>query len=267
MNQLYIEAGFFFHLSHSCLMGHFVLIDMASGPKPLFDFLMVDQKDLVAFKDICGCGKMFHASILRMIEEKCKMWSTASMSFQKLLAIADTLLGENGCPWDLKQTYMTLRRSLLEEAYEVVEAIDNKDLPNLVEELGDLLYNIVFLAKIGQKRKEFDIDEVCELVHDKLISRHPHIFGDAKAHDADSVIELWEAAKAAENKKDELPKVFPALLKAYKLAKKKKVERQPSFSSEEELGQKLWQLACEAKTAKLDPEAALRSYLHVKTST
>ena len=186
------------------------------------------------------------------------------MTFQKLLAISDTLLGENGCPWDLKQTYKTLRRSLLEEAYEVVEAIDNEDLPNLIEELGDLLYNIIFLAKIGQKRKEFDIDEVCELVRDKLIARHPHIFGDAKAHDAGSVVELWEAAKAQEKKRDEVPKAFPALLRAYKLAKKLKAEKKPTFSTEEELGKKLWELACEAKSAQIDPEAALRSYLHAQ---
>lgn len=247
-------------------MRHFIWIDVATCPKPLFDFLVVDQKDTVFVEDIGRCCEVFHKSSVQTIEEKGKMCSTASMSFQKLLKISDTLMGENGCPWDLKQTYMTLRRSLLEEAYEVVEAIDNKDLPNLVEELGDLLYNIVFLAKIGEKRKEFNIDEVCELVHDKLVSRHPHIFGDAKAHDADSVVELWEAAKAQEKKRDELPKAFPALLKAYKLAKKKKVERKPSFSSEEELGKKLWELACEAKTASIDPEAALRSYLHAKTS-
>lgn len=189
------------------------------------------------------------------------------MSFQKLLAVADTLLGENGCPWDLKQTYQTLRRSLLEEAYEVVEAVDNQDIPNLIEELGDLLYNIIFMAKIGQKREEFDLDEVCELVHDKLVSRHPHIFGEAIAHDADSVVELWEAAKAQEKKSDALPKVFPALLRAYKLAKKLKVECQPSFSTEEELGEKLWSLACEAKSAHIDPEAALRSYLHAKVGS
>jgi len=184
------------------------------------------------------------------------------MSFQKLLNTADTLLGENGCPWDLKQTYMTIRRSLLEEAYEVVEAIDNNDLANLTEELGDLLYNIVFLAKIGQKRGEFTIDEVCELVNDKLISRHPHIFGDAKAHDADSVMELWEAAKALEKKSDHVPHAFPALLRAYKMAKKMKIEKKPSFETEEELGKKLFELACEAKTAQIDPESALRSYLH-----
>ncbi|MCH9610547.1 MAG: hypothetical protein S4CHLAM81_03890 [Chlamydiales bacterium] len=187
------------------------------------------------------------------------------MSFQKLLEVADTLLGENGCPWDLKQTYKTLRRSLLEEAYEVVEAIDNEDIPNMVEELGDLLYNIVFLAKIGQKERDFDIDEVCELVRDKLISRHPHIFGDVTVSDADSVVELWESVKAQENKKDELPKAFPALLKAYKLAKKQKLEKEPTFSSEEELGKRLWDLACEAKSAKIDPEAALRSYIHAQT--
>ena len=184
------------------------------------------------------------------------------MAFQKLLSVADILMGENGCPWDQKQTYQSLRRSLLEETYEVLDALDKQDITHLTEELGDLLYNIVFLCKIGEKLGDFTIDDVCELIHDKLISRHPHIFGDKKAHTAEEVVELWEAVKKQENKKSNtLPKDFPALLRGFKLAKALKKKSTPTFSTEEELGQKLWELTIQAQTLKIDPESALRAHL------
>ncbi|MCP5469961.1 MAG: MazG family protein [Chlamydiales bacterium] len=183
----------------------------------------------------------------------------AATQFQKLLDVADILLGENGCPWDQKQTYETLRRSLLEEAHEVLDAIDRKDIPNLTEELGDLLYNIIFLAKIGEKQKEFALDEVCELIRDKLISRHPHIFGDVKVHDAEEVVKLWEEVKSQEKKKDHgVPKGLPALARATQVAKKKKKKEEPTFKTEEELGEKLWSLVLQARAHGFDAESTLR---------
>jgi len=192
------------------------------------------------------------------------------MPLRQLLDLSDVLLGEGGCPWDRKQTYKTLSRFLLEEAYEVVDAIDNEDIPNLVEELGDLLYNIIFMSKLGEKQGAFNLEDVCQRIHQKLVARHPHIFGEETAADADAVIALWEKVKAGEKRggdgQEEERKAFPALLKAYKLAKKRKLSKIPTFTTEEELGERLWALVCEAQTAKIDPEAALRRYLHAQVS-
>jgi len=108
--------------------------------------------------------------------------------FKKLLEVADQLLGPNGCPWDLEQTYFTLQPYLLEEAHELIEAIDLQDPKKISEELGDVLYTLIFIAKIGEKKKDFSLMESAREVSEKLIRRHPHIFGDKKISTTEDVL-------------------------------------------------------------------------------
>ncbi len=143
-----------------------------------------------------------------------------------LLEIMARLRAEDGCPWDKKQTHHSLRQYLIEEAYEVLAAIDDRDDPELVEELGDLLLQVVFHCQIAREESRFSIYDVLEAITTKLIRRHPHVFGAGEAEDAAAVKVLWEEIKAGERnqKKKQAALVvdhgLPALLKAYKLQKK-----------------------------------------------
>ena len=105
-----------------------------------------------------------------------------------LTDVMDTLLGENGCPWDKEQTHASLRKNLLEEAHEVVEAIDCNDMQHLKEELGDVLLQVVFHAKLAQQEQAFDLNDVVTAITEKMIRRHPHIFADVKADNAEAVL-------------------------------------------------------------------------------
>ena len=115
-----------------------------------------------------------------------------------LIHIVDLLRGPGGCPWDIEQTHKSIRNDALEEVYEVVDAIDNDDAAALCEELGDMLLQVVFHAKIAQDRGVFDINEVCDGICKKLIYRHPHIFGDKKLETSEQVLEMWDEVKKKE---------------------------------------------------------------------
>lgn len=148
-------------------------------------------------------------------------------SFDDLLEIMARLRGENGCPWDREQTHESLRIYLLEEAYEVLEALDAGDMHKFCNELGDLLLQIVFHAQIAKENGVFDIEDVTTEVCSKLISRHPHIFGNVKADTAEQVLENWEAIKKKEKKIDsqtgvlkDVPSNLPALMRSYKVQQK-----------------------------------------------
>ena len=118
---------------------------------------------------------------------------------ERLLAVVAQLRDpKGGCPWDLKQTHTTLRKYLLEEAYEAVEAIDSGDTNHLKDELGDVLLQVVLHAQLASEAKTFDFDAICTNLADKLVRRHPHVFGDVAANDADTVAQNWEAIKAQE---------------------------------------------------------------------
>ncbi len=131
----------------------------------------------------------------------------------------------NECPWDRKQTDRDLAGYLLEECYEVLEALSREDWQELEGELGDLLFQIVFLAKLGQERGAFDFESIARRIHDKMVARHPHVFGEAAVHDAVGVRVQWEELKRREREKegrapspfDGLPRALPALLKAVRL--------------------------------------------------
>ena len=118
--------------------------------------------------------------------------------FEKLVEIMTTLRGPNGCPWDKQQDFDSLKPMLVEETYEVLEAIDNDDFDGLAEELGDLLLHIVFQAQLGKEAGTFDIDTVIDKICEKLVRRHPHVFGSDTASSPEEVIKNWEAIKALE---------------------------------------------------------------------
>ena len=148
-------------------------------------------------------------------------------NFDDLLKTVDTLLGDNGCPWDRRQTFKSLREDLLEECYEAVEAVDNNDGAALCEELGDILLSVALYAKIAEKNGLFDIGGVVNGVTEKIIRRHSHVFGEAKAETPEESLKNWEAEKnrekgftAAVDKIKSVPRALPALMRAQKVIKR-----------------------------------------------
>src|SRR6266702_1198923 len=119
-------------------------------------------------------------------------------NFEKLVEIMATLRGPNGCPWDKQQDFNSLKPMLVEEVYEVLEAIENKDFDGLSEELGDLPLHVVFHARLGKEAGRFDVDTVIQKISDKLVRRHPHVFGGESASTPEEVIKHWETIKAQE---------------------------------------------------------------------
>jgi MazG family protein len=160
---------------------------------------------------------------------------TAGLLFEKLVALQARLRASNGCPWDREQTPTSLRRFLVEETYEVLYAVENGDSAELVGELGDLLLQIVFYALMGQEAGQFDIRDVIESVHDKMVRRHPHVFGTREARTSADVLRNWEQLKAEERKSsaessqsasglisllDGIPRSLPGVLEAAKLTRR-----------------------------------------------
>lgn len=149
--------------------------------------------------------------------------SNLSESFLRLVSIMDDL--REKCPWDRKQTISTLRHMTIEETYELADAITDEDWKGIKEELGDLLLHIVFYSKIGVEQNKFTLEEVINGISEKLISRHPHIYGDVKVNDEDDVKKNWEMLKLKEGKKSVLggvPRSLPATVKAMRLQEKAK---------------------------------------------
>jgi tetrapyrrole methylase family protein/MazG family protein len=193
---------------------------------------------------------------------------------QRFVELVATLRRE--CPWDRKQTHHSLRRHLLEECYEVLEAIDRLDVEagegfeHLEEELGDLLFQVAFHSKLASEEGQFTLADVARTVHDKLVLRHPHVFGEVQVEGADDVVANWEQIKKAEKGResvfDGIPDAMPALLFAFKVQKKAATiglddpaPPDPVVSGEQEIGERLWALVDEARRAGVDPEDALRA--------
>src|SRR6266511_4041997 len=147
-------------------------------------------------------------------------------SFDELVKLMKTLRGPNGCPWDRKQTLPDLKPYVIEEAYEVVDAIDRDDRRALMEEVGDLLLESVFIAEITRAENSFDVYDSITAIHDKLVRRHPHVFGDVEADDAEQVLVNWEKLKNEERKAENksvlagVPQSLPALIKGSRLTEK-----------------------------------------------
>lgn len=216
------------------------------------------------------------------------------MSIDRLLAIMAALRDpERGCPWDREQTWATIAPHTLEEAYELADAIERGDAGHVRDELGDLLFQVVFQARIAQEQGLFDFDAVAASICDKLERRHPHVFGTASVGNADEQTQAWEALKAAERRAagnaagtlDGVALGLPALTRAAKLGRRAagvgfdwsqaadvlaKVDEEcaelqtalreeHASEVEEELGDLLFSIAQLARHAGVDPEAALRS--------
>ncbi|HTB80298.1 MAG TPA: MazG family protein [Opitutaceae bacterium] len=192
------------------------------------------------------------------------------------------LRAPDGCPWDREQTHQTLTRCLIDECSELLDTIDRMDLPHMREELGDVLIQVVFHAQLAAERGDFDFDDVAREINEKLIRRHPHVFGDGKLDTSDQVMTQWEQIKAAEKKAagkveglkifKELPPRLPALMFAeavWKQIQKNKlpangavaaarVENLGEKLTEADAGRRLFELVAACRAQGIDPESALR---------
>ena len=198
-----------------------------------------------------------------------------SKAFLDLVEIMDTL--REKCPWDKKQTIQSLRSNTIEELYELVDAIIEEDWKGIKEELGDILLHVLFYAKIGTEQGQFTLQDSIEGISKKLIHRHPHIYGDVKAEDEETVKKNWEQLKLQEGKKSLLegvPNSLPAMVKAFRIQQKVKqvgfewehidqvwdkveVEAKNQDKMEAEFGDVLFSLINYARFLNIDPETAL----------
>ncbi|MBQ8847313.1 MAG: nucleoside triphosphate pyrophosphohydrolase [Candidatus Gastranaerophilales bacterium] len=203
----------------------------------------------------------------------------------ELIKTVEILRSPEGCEWDRQQTHQTIRQNMLEEAYEAVEAIDENNIEHLKEELGDVLLQVVLHSQIADDNKEFNIQDVAKMLNDKLIHRHPHVFGENKTTDTKEILANWEKLKSKEKQErkrilDGIPKTLPALLMAMKISKKavragfewqnyeqllecfyseiKEFQQaQTQEEKEDEFGDILFSLVNIARWNNIDPELAL----------
>ena len=187
-----------------------------------------------------------------------------------LIDVMATLRGPNGCAWDREQTHQSLLKYLIEESHEFIDAVESGDRDHMLEELGDVLYQVLFHADLAAADPDhpFDIEDVARVTRAKMVGRHPHVFGDVVADTADEVVANWEKWKAAEkpereSKFDGLPKGLPALALADKvigkLSESPASEALPSETTADELGDLLFGIVVAAREQGLDAEAALRA--------
>ncbi len=205
-------------------------------------------------------------------------------AFEELLHIMDKL--RDKCPWDKKQTLESLRNLTIEETYELADAILDDDLEEIKKELGDLLLHVVFYSKIGSEKNSFDIADVMKSISDKLVFRHPHVFGEVKVNSADEVVENWEELKRKEGHRSVLagvPKSLPAMIKANRVQEKARavgfdwdkrdqvwdkvkeelleleteIENNDADKIESEFGDLLFSVVNAARLYNVDPETAL----------
>lgn len=195
-------------------------------------------------------------------------------SLNALGEVVAHLRAPEGCPWDRAQTHQSLRKDFLEECYEVLETLDQEDIPHLREELGDLLLHIFLQTQIATKAGEFLLTDVVADIVAKLIRRHPHVFGDVKVNGVEEIVGNWEKIKQAENggkpKPTKIPRALPALARAQKIVKRHKVRIKLATivaavnrlarakRREQALGEVLFSLAAYASAKQIDAESALR---------
>lgn len=145
-------------------------------------------------------------------------------TFDDLVALSKHLRGPEGCPWDREQTLGTLRSYIIEEAYEVVQAIEAGERDEIIEELGDLFYEILFASQIADENGDFNIDVVIDRLHTKLVRRHPHVFGDERAANAEEAVKTWHRQKMKEKSRKRgllhIPRTMPSLLRAQRVGEK-----------------------------------------------
>ena len=169
------------------------------------------------------------------------------MTLDSFLELLDTLLGENGCPWDRVQTHESLRENMIEECYEAAEAIDSKNMDSLCEELGDVFLQVAFHAKIAEKSGAFTMEDIIAGVADKVISRHSHIFGNDKAESAEDAVRVWEANKHKGINPGQamrsVPKALPALMRTAKVLKRSATAVPPTHELYDNINATLAQLS------------------------
>ena len=149
-------------------------------------------------------------------------------NFDDLVKLSKYLRGPDGCPWDKEQDLQTLKSFIIEEAYEVIAAIESEDRDEIIEELGDLFFQVIFAAQISseesRKEQKFNIDDIINQLHNKLVRRHPHVFGQHKAKNAEEAVKSWQSEKLKEKKRKrtllEIPANMPALLRAQRVGEK-----------------------------------------------
>ena len=145
-------------------------------------------------------------------------------NFDDLVELSRYLRSPEGCPWDREQSLDTVTPYIIEEAYEVVQAIEQKDKDEIIEELGDLFFQVIFASQMASEDGEFDINDVIDRLHTKLVRRHPHVFGDEKAKDAEEAIKTWHKQKLKEKSRKrrllEIPRTMPSLLRAHRVSEK-----------------------------------------------
>jgi XTP/dITP diphosphohydrolase len=201
-------------------------------------------------------------------------------ALDELLRIMARLRAPGGCPWDLEQTHRSLCRHAVEEVYELVDAIESGDDESMADELGDLLLQVVFHCQMADERGAFGFENVCRLLVEKLIRRHPHVFGDAQANTAAAVWAQWDRIKhtekagtrhARKSALDGIPRHLPALMKAEKLVKKARkaglhthTESPPRPRTRKALGVQLFELAAEAQTRGWSAEELLRGEIRTR---
>jgi len=194
--------------------------------------------------------------------------------FNKLLEIANILLGKQGCDWDKKQTFESFKIFFIEEIYELIDAIDEKNNSHILEELGDVLYLVVFISKLAEKNNLFEISQVIKNVSDKMIRRHPHVFANKKNKNIEEIIHNWEEIKKTEssisqrkNLFDELPKSMPFLTKVQKIIKILKknniIQNDKKFKDQNELENQILNLIIKAVNSGIDIESALKHKLKI----
>jgi XTP/dITP diphosphohydrolase len=188
-----------------------------------------------------------------------------------LIAVMARLRGEDGCAWDREQTHESLLKYLIEESHEFIDAVESGDRTHMIEELGDVLYQVLFHADLGaaDPDRPFTIEDVARVAREKMVGRHPHVFGDVTADTADEVVANWEKWKAAEKPEREskfegLPKGLPALALADKVIGKLDEAPTPSdlidaSTTEEALGDMLVAIVAAARANGIDAERALRN--------
>ncbi len=212
-------------------------------------------------------------------------------NFQDLVDIVGKLRGEGGCPWDIEQTHQSIKSNLVEESYELIEAIDSMDIEKIADESGDVLLQVVFHAQIGKENKEYNIDDVTDAICKKLIHRHPHVFGNADLKNSDEVLKAWNQIKRDDRGQitiaedmEGVSKYLPSLMRATKIQSKAGkngyVFNEPAISAEniagminvmqgcddenaaeKYVGKMLFELVSVARAMGVDAELALNKQL------
>lgn len=212
-------------------------------------------------------------------------------TFEDLKDIVKKLRGEGGCPWDREQTHQSIKPNLIEEGYELAEAIDGGNPEKIADESGDLLLQVVFHAQIGEENGEYSMEDVTDAICKKLIHRHPHVFGDVKAENSDEVLKNWNAIKRGDRGQETVAqemegvsKYLPALMRTEKIQGKAEkngyifnepqvaadnisgmikvlVGNTDAAAAEKYIGKMLFELVCVARTMGVDAEVALSKHL------